>query len=242
MQVYLIVAAAAGLVLYRKEKQLSFGISASLVSLISVCLLTDLDVMCSLPHAMPGAVFGLVLLLLGAGKHNAREEGAGLIRIAVYIFIFTAIFGKLYTLRGSAGYKNILQTRGIMKEGPCIGITSDYMSSYIYNSDYGDWQEYIDDGDKVLIVVRNVNNFGTIQYLFKNVGISHFSIVNPTAYDERLISYWEEYPKKLPDAIITDCWFGGEIEPEDSYIKKYMDRTSEYSEYYDGSYIRVYKR
>ena len=93
-----------------------------------------------------------------------------------------------------------------------------------------------------MIVVDQVMNLGTTQYLFKDVTSSHFSIVNPTAYDERLIDYWKMFPEKEPNVIIVDCWYGELMTDPDSYIMKYLENDCGYTQVNDGRYIRIYRK
>ena len=147
----------------------------------------------------------------------------------------------LFRSRSASNYNNVLQSRGIMREGPAAGIISDYMNAYIYNSDYEDWQSYIQDGDRVLIMV-DLMNLSTIQYLFKDVEISHFSTVNPTAYDERLLEYWEMYPEKYPNVIIVDCWYGQLMTDPEGWLMQYIENDFGYVQVNDGKYIRIFRK
>lgn len=52
---------------------------------------------------------------------------------------------------------------------------------------------------EVLIVTNMVFSPGTTPYMFGEYKVCHFSIVDPTFYDERLLKYWEKYPDKKPD-------------------------------------------
>lgn len=248
------------------------GIIGSGISLIAVVYLTDLTLIDSLPHAMLAAFFAMVLFLQqtemvdcegGAvacegetvaceGKvadwddkrpvcMNERPVRAW-IYLMLVVWCLTAIFGKGYTLRSGTSYNNVLESGGILKYGPAMGTISNYMGAYVYNCDYEDWQTYLQDGDRVMIVVDQVMNLGTTQYLFKDVTISHFSIVNPTAYDERLIDYWKMFPEKEPNVIIVDCWYGELMTDPDSYIMKYIENDFGYTQVNDGRYIRIYRK
>ena len=129
-----------------------------------------------------------------------------------------------------------------MREGPACGTISNYIRAYIYNCDYEDWQAYIQDGDKVLIVVDQIRNLGTMQYLFKDVEISHYSVVNPTGYGEKLLEYWEMYPEKYPNVIIVDCWYGQLMTSPDSWMMEYIENNFGYTQVVDGRYIRIFRR
>ncbi|HBA50261.1 MAG TPA: hypothetical protein DCZ91_21210 [Lachnospiraceae bacterium] len=265
---------------------LRFIMAGAVLSLLAVTYLTDLSFAESIPHAMPAAFCGAILLIFSLkkeattkenlteesltketltkeslaketltkesltkeifAKESLKRERNGTNNIWIYatltVWCLTAVFGKGYTLRSGTGYNNVLQSGGILREGPAAGTISNYIGAYIYNCDYEDWQSYVQDGDRVLIMVDQVMNLGTIQYLFKDVEISHFSIVNPTAYDERLLEYWELYPEKYPNVIIVDCWYGQLMTAPDGWLMQYIENDFGYTQVNDGRYIRVYRR
>ena len=220
------------------------GIIGSGISLIAVVYLTDLTLIDSLPHAMLAAFFAMALFLQQAEgvDYDNNIISKTWIYLMLVVWCLTALFGKGYTLRSGTAYNNVLESGGILKYGPAVGTISNYMGAYVYNCDYEDWQNYLQDGDRVLIVVDQVMNLGTTQYLFKDVTISHFSIVNPTAYDERLIDYWKMFPEKEPNVIIVDCWYGELMTDPGSYIMNYIEHDFGYTQVNDGRYIRVYRK
>ena len=250
LNLHLAVAAAAGISVYKRNhgKQghepksvlLYYGILGAVLSLLGVVYLTDITLTESIPHAMPAAIFGFALMLLCI-QGKEVPNGSKWLNAALLVLLVTAICGKAYTLRGG-DYSNILQSGGIMKKGPAAGTISNYIRSYIYNADYEDWQVYMQDGDRVLIVVKLVQNLDTIQYLFKDVEVSHYSVVNPTAYDQRLPEYWALYPEKVPNVIIVDCWYGELKEAPDSWIMDYIENDFGYTQVNDGKYIRIYRK
>ncbi|MCM1535295.1 MAG: hypothetical protein NC126_05180 [Clostridium sp.] len=265
MQLHLPVLAAMGFFSYQNASDslsgekllcarlLKFGMLGAILCLLAVVYLTDLSFIPSIPHAMPAAFYGITLSLLPLQSilpnrftlsqfPNGIKKDSARISALLIVWCLTAIIGKGYTMRGNMQYNNVLQSRGILKHGPAAGCVSNYMGAYIYNNDYEDWQTYLKDGDKVLIVIKQVMNPGTVQYLFKDVEISHFSIINPTVYDERLLEYWEMYPHKKPNVIIVDCWYGQLLEDPDSWIMQYIENDFAYTQVNDGSYIRIYRR
>lgn len=229
---------------------LSDGILLAAGGLLAVVLLTDLPLMNSLSHEVSGAVFGAVLIILywenkktggedAPGKRKYRPAG---LYIILFLWAFTAVFGKGYTLRSKWGYANVLQSGGIMKQGPAAGTISDYMCAYIYNCDCEDWQNMVRDGDRVLIMVDQIRNLGTIRYLLKDVEISHFSVIDPTPYDERLLQYWEMFPEKEPNVIVVDCWYGQLLANPEGWMMQYIENEFGYTSVEDGRYIRIYRK
>lgn len=251
MQLHITVIAGLGVYAYIKMKNddtdatlrslLLTGILGSIISLAAVLYLTDLTLIESLPHAMLATFFGMLLFIMYEEK-RLTLSGKYTLSIVLLCWALVAIFGKGYTLRSGTGYNNVLQSGGILKEGPAGLTISNYMGAYVYNCDYEAWQQYIQDGDNVLIMVDQVMNLGTIQYLFKDVELSHYSIVNPTPYDERLLNYWEMFPEKEPNVIIVDCWYGQLMTDENGWLMNYIENDFGYTQVNEDKYIRIYRR
>lgn len=245
LQIHLAAALCLGLWLVLLKLQtapntftsyMHFGTVIGLVSLACVMILTDLDLLSSIPHALLGSICMLALF-----AHTATAYPR-FVYTLLTAFCLTACIGKGYTLRGGTGYNNILQSENICKYGPAIGTVSNYMGAYIYNNEYELWQREIPEDSKVLIVTNNIQSTNTIQYTFRNARVCHYSVVNPTAYDERLLTYWSYYPEKAPDIIVIDCWFGNMFFEEDSWIVQYIENDFGYTEMIEGDYVRIYKK
>lgn len=239
--VLLAAGAAAWLLADDRKNKLWMGIAGSLLSLLAVIYISDLEMFYSLPHGLIGPLF-CALVLVYALEQTAGEKAKKWCYLLLGSLCLLTIFGKGFTLRGGRDYNTVLETRGLIKYGPAAGIATDYMNAYIYNANYEDFEQYIEPGDKVLIVTNMVMSSGTTPYLFKDVDICHYSIVDPTSYDERLLTYWELYPEKYPNVIIVDCWYGQLMEKSDNWIMQYIENDFGYSGFVDGKYIRFYRK
>lgn len=224
-----------------KIRPYMYGFTGSVISVLAVFYISDLQFYNAIPHGMLGVIFSLPILAI-AIRSRMGEKGKKLIYVLFLAMIFTAIIGKGASFKAGRELKSIFDIRGIMKEGPAKGILSDYMNCYIYNADYADFGSNIEEDDKVLIVTNMVFAPGTTPYLFKENEICHFSIVDPTSYDERLLKYWELYPEKQPDVIVVDCWYGQLMEEPDNWIMNYIENDFGYTSVTDGSYVRFYRR
>ncbi len=251
-QIHLVVIWIAALLLWKqgaKDKKLLLpGLLGSLLSIVAVIYLSDLVMVYSLLHGFIGPVFALILMCLVVKRENETEDVQNLdthkkwLTAVLLSLCFMAIFGKGYTMRGGGDYASVLETRGIMKHGPAAGILADYMCAYIYNANYEDFNTYVQDGDNVLIVTNMVFSPGTTPYMFRDVEICHYSIVDPTAYDERLVTYWEKYPEKYPNVIVVDCWYGELKENPNNWIMQYIENEFDYTQVNDGKYVRFYRK
>ena len=218
-----------------------YGVLGAALSLLAVSYLTNLSLITSIFHVVPAAFLGGALLVLAAQKKQNYVYSIW-VYVTLLVWCLTAILGKGYSLRSGPNGNNVLQSGGILKEGPAAGIISDYFLAYVYNCDYEDWQVYLRDGDKVLIMVDQILNLGTIQYLFKDVEICHFSTQPASPYDEMLLEYWETHPEKVPDVIIVDCWYGQLMTAEDGWMMHYIENDFGYTQVNDGRYIRIFRK
>lgn len=224
-----------------KRRFLWAGIVGGVLSIVAVVYISDLQLYNGLPHGVLGIVLAVAALVLalekGLGAHAKKW-----IYILLLGFCVTTLVGKGYTFRAGREFASVFDTGGVMKSGPAAGIFTDYMFAYIYNSNSEDFAEYIEEGDKVLIVTNMVTSAGTTPYMFGDYEICHYSIVDPTAYDERLLTYWELYPEKMPNVIVVDCWYGNLMEDTDNWIMQYIETEFGYTQVDDGSYVRFYRK
>ncbi len=244
-QLHLFLVMFCALLVWRiadeKKKIFIPGIFGTLLSYLVVIYISDLEMYYALPHGVLGVIFGALIIVYALEK--AWKETS---RLPILIFLtglcFVCVFGKGYTLRAGRNYNVVIDTESIMKHGPAIGILSDYMNAYMYNCNYEDFGQYIKEDDTVLIVTNMVHTESTTPYMFGGNEVAHYSIVDPTAYDERLLAYWELYPEKEPDVIVVDCWYGELKENPENWIMQYIENDFGYSKVYDGRYVRFYCR
>lgn len=228
----------------RKDAQAKLlipGIVGTLISFAVVVYISDLEMYYALPHGVLGVVFA-ALVIVYAIEDAWKEKARSVTMIFLIGLCFVCVFGKGYTLRAGRNYNVVLDTESIMKHGPAIGVLSDYMNAYMYNCNYEDFAAYVKPDDTVLIVTNMVHTESTTPYMFGGNQVAHYSIVDPTAYDERLLAYWELYPAKEPDVIVVDCWYGELKEDPSNWIMQYIENDFGYKSVTDGRYVRFYRR
>ena len=227
----------------QRKKQLLPWLISGAVTLAAVLYMSDLVFCYAVPHALLGILACLLVLIFALENVLGRERGRVWIRLLLYSLCFLVVFGKGFTLRaGKTDTNTVLGLRGIMKSGPAAGTLTNYMQAYVNNCDYEDFTAYVEEGDKCLIVTNMVGTGGTSPYMFRDLEICHFSIVDPTSYDEKLLTYWELYPEKRPNVIVVDCWYGQLMEQEDSWIMQFIENDFGYTRMEEGKYVRFYFR
>lgn len=224
-----------------KRKLLIAGLIGMVVSFVAVVYISDLKMYNALPHGVLGIILSVLVIVMAWEKQRYKKAGKWIMLLLLATCI-TILVGKGYTFRSGREYYSVFDTKGIMKHGPAVGILSDYMFAYIYNANYEDFTANVEEGEQVMIVTNLIFSAGTTPYMFRDSEICHYSIVDPTAYDERLVEYWKLYPEKAPDVIVVDCWYGELMEPADNYIMTYIEEEFGYTETVDGKYVRFYKK
>lgn len=245
LQIHLFVVWLMTAVLWRfadsRKKNLLWGIVGTLIAYAGVMYISDLSMYYTLPHGALGIVFGVAVIVM-AMQNVMKDKARPWIFLLVGSLCICSIGGKGFTLRGGKAENTILSVASIMKAGPAVGIFADYMCAHIYNCNYEEYRQFVEAGDNVLVVANMIMSVGTTAYLFEDVNVSHFSVVDPTTYDERLLTYWEQYPEKAPNVIVVDCWFGELKESPDSWIMQYIENEFDYTSVQDGTYVRFYRK
>lgn len=238
-----LLAAAAWRFGDKRKKQLIPCLAGGFLILLSVLYMSDLSFFYALPHALLG-ILACVLVLIFALEHTLGKcRSRGYVLVLCCSLAFVSVFGKGFVLRaGKTDTNTVLGIGGIMREGPAAGIFTNYMQAYVNDCDYEDFEAYVEEGAGCMIVTNMVGTGGTTPYLFRNLDVCHFSIVDPTSYDERLLTYWELYPEKAPDVIVVDAWYGQLMESADSWIMQYIENDFGYTRVEEGRYVRFYFR
>lgn len=225
-----------------RRKILAPGICGGVITILAVIYMSDMDAWYAIPHGLLGALFAAAVFSLYA-EERWQEKGRNMSLLLLFSLAFCIVFGKGFTLRaGNTDTNSVLGIRGMIRKGPAAGIFTNYMQAYIMNCTYEDFEKYVEEGENCLIVTNMVGTAGTSPYLFRNNRVSHFSVVDPTSYDERLLTYWKLYPDKYPEVIVVDCWYGQLMEQEDSWIMQYIETEFGYTSVEDGRYVRFYRR
>lgn len=222
-----------------EEEWMAFHVGAeiSIVSCMAVLLLTDCTLLVSLPYLLLGIMVSM--LPIGAYLRGALPDKGWIKKYGlILLFLLLAIFRNIYNfLPANGSHATILSVRQIIREGPMKGLLSDYMGGYIRNTNWEDWEQYVQDGDKILIVGNPVSIIG---YLYKDTEICVDSTISTPTFYDKLLTYWELNPWKEPNVVILDCWYGEPLVAEDTWIMGWIEEN--FDSYEEGSFVRIYRR
>lgn len=228
-----------------RESQYDFYIIGTVISLLNflaTLLLTDLQLIGSVPYLLIAAVVALLpiaeALKAADGNHilTALKKAALLCTVALLVFRNAYIIRPMYLQTNT-----IFDVGGVVKEGPAVGIFSTYMGPYMQNETIKEWQEYIPDGSNVYLIGDPLD---TLAYLYSDTNVAAPSTVCTPGYNENILKYWEMNPHKYPDVIVASCWYGelNSALAENEWIMNWLEEEFQPAYSIDGKYWRYYFR
>ena len=218
------------------------GTIISILQFLATLMLTNLAMIASVPFLLIAVLAALLPIEEGLKGLDIKKSFLAVKRVAVTFILFALVFRSVYMIRPMTGYaSSICEIASIVKEGPAIGIISEYMGPYIQNETIKEWKQYIKDGQSIYIVGGELDTLG---YLYADTEIAAPSVVPTPGYNEGILKYWEMNPEKYPDVIIASCWYG-ELCPElkeGTWIHQWINEEYQPAYYIDGKYWRYYFR
>ena len=205
-----------------------------IMAFVSTVILSNLSVYNSLPYMISGAAIGLILFA-NVVCDRLDDVNKGFVSLAAIAFAVIITRGFLLG-QSSVKKTTVFDTAGVIKQGPAFGVLADYMTAYMYNSNYEEFVAYVQSGDKVLIASDT-----TIDYLdVPGIEICVSSTISTPTYDENLLKYWENNPDKYPTVVVVDCWYGDTRYPAGTWLGDWLADEFCADEIVDGKYYRYY--
>lgn len=240
--VYYVIFAVAVILCKRcdqKQQQIfCLGAAISGSSCLAVLLLTNLGPLLTTGYFILGIMVSFIPIKNAFQEENAVRENVytyGVICAFLCATLFRNGFGMFSMSLGGGLCSNILHIGGVVKEGPAIGIVSDYMGPYIMRHNYAEWKQHIRPGDRILIVSDSSN---PLCYLYEDTVISVDSTICTPTYNEKILEYWERNPDRFPNIVIVECWYGELKLAEESWIMQWVEE--HFDIYEDGTFLRFY--
>ena len=225
------------------EKQFAFYCICTVLScmeFLGTLMLTNLGLISALPYLLIAAVASFVPISIMFGEDIDTLWMSRLKKGLVIASVLVLLGRNAMLIRPYNGdVSSIFMVRGIVKDGPAIGLITEYMGAYMQNETIKEWKEYVPEGSNIYIVGDTVDS---IPYLYSDTGISAPSLVPTPGYNGMIAEYWEMNPDKYPDMVIVSCWYGELHISEDSWIMQWIDEEFQPSHYVEGKYYRYYYR
>lgn len=219
------------------------GMVISGLNFFATLLLSDLQLIGAVPYLIIAAAFSFIPIEEALRQANASGSLTRRLRKAALICgMAFLVFRNVYLIRPMIFQGNtLLQVGGIVKEGPAIGIISNYMGAYIQNETIKEWREYIKEGSRIYLIGDPLDTLG---YLYLDTDIAAPSVQCTPWYNESILEYWKMNPDKYPDVVIASCWYGDMNASlvKNGWILEWIEKDLQPSYSIDGKYWRYYFR
>ena len=227
----------------QEKKIVCIGMVISLLSFLAALLLSNLPVSASMSYLELAVCVSVIPITKNAEKYFHKCNQI-LKYSLIWAFCFLTVFRSGYIFKPMNAYvDSIWILRGnlsrVVEDGPARGIVTEYMGADILNTSIREWEEYVKDGDRILLVGKDA--VSTLGYLYKDTVISVDSTISTPTYGEKLLQYWEDNPQKYPNVVIIDSRDGRLSVDEDSWIMQWVENEFGPYIYNDGSYWRYYR-
>lgn len=224
------------------ERELFYLVVFSGTGLLAAVILSNFRLIELVVYLGLGAVAGAgILYKKGEDIFRAPEQKMFWRKLALTvlgIWVITLSFGRVWvTSQGRELHTTPFEIRNIQKSGPGIGILTNYMTGYRYNTIAGEWDELIQDGEALLYVGPS-----SFYYMFGDVVISSPNTISTPIYDETIFEYWEMHPERYPDVVFVESCYGDLIYGEENFMIRWLNEEYGASSVTDLEYIRVYRR
>lgn len=238
-----------------------FGILPGFVTLLSVLIMTNMDVNTSMAKMYIGVI--AIVWMLGK-RYEAQEEELrmpvstrgtvkvwnvkktiwwekGLLWAGIFTFIVGLLVCKLVQMRVSGCMEvTVLAPLKRVEAGPAKNIYMVENTQIVLQDDYQVLTKELSAKDKLLYIGSE-----NIVYLWTKAQVATPSTQGTNAYNEMFIHYYEEHPEKMPTVIAVDKELGENPayydSPQNHIIYEWMEQAG-YQEILDAAYIKLYRR
>lgn len=218
------------------------GTLISIMNFLATILLTDLNLLTSIPYLLIAVVVAVLPIAEMLKEFNGNVKMIYFIKGIIVFGTFCLVFRSIYIIRPIYSWISpITEVSSIVKEGPAIGMISEYMGPYMQNESMKEWKEYVKEGSAIYLIGGGIDTLG---YLYADTVIAAPSVMSTPGYNKSISNYWEINPEKYPDVVIASCWYG-EMEPallENEWIMQWLNEEFKAQYYIDGKYWRYYYR
>lgn len=212
---------------------LLWALIVNIADYVAVLALTNLTMFSSIKYLLSGIAFGLVVLVISSSGEKTKKW----VKVTLVSFALATIFVKGWMYVTDDGEKTaITVVDNIARKGPLKGVLTDYMKGYMNDNTLSELDEYLVDGDNVLIWDR-----ASVYYLAEDINVASYTTISTPSYDENSVkTYFENHEDRYPDVIMVTCWFGELGVDEDSWFYRWIEDEYEADTVTDGMYFRYF--
>lgn len=190
---YFYIAFVLGLIAFKNDKKRMWVFFVPNIAVwVCVMLVTNTGFRVTGAFLFPGIILALIMICEEKNLHAAR--------LSVFLLVFILFFARGYLVIENSGFRESVQyVKQKALSGPAHGIYCVYNDGYSYNTAADLLREYAAPGDTILVAGSH-----SLWYMLGDVKIGTYSTISTPTFDERLLSYYEYYPDRMPDLVIGE--------------------------------------
>lgn len=225
------------------EKQYYFSsFLVSTFSLLATLILSDNAFLQGIPYMLLFICISLLPIyrLFQTFKDNPKIRK--LFILSLHATLLVLMFRCIYLhipISGRSQICTVFSDGAFIKSGPALGIYTNEEGACAQRDSMAEWDQYIQDGDKIWIIGEPVDTLG---YLYKNVEVAAPSVMSTPSYNNELEYYFEINPDKYPTVIVLSSSFGtlnNEV-LSNQWLMDFVDNHFQADQIIDGNYWRYY--
>ena len=223
-----------------------FAILPGFVTVLSVLIMTNMDVNTSIAKMFISVVGCVLLLCMLSTEADEKQElckqDESDIRLMLLCILAGLFVCKLVQIRVSGCTETtVLAPLTKIENGPAAGIYMLSDEATVLEDDYRELTACLTQEDKLLYIGSE-----NIVYLWTDAAVATPSTQGTNAYNQMFIDYYKVHPDKMPTVIVKDKELGQNPayynSPQNTILYDWIEREFGYTECIETNYMTIYRK
>lgn len=223
-----------------------FAILPGFLTVLSVLIMTNMDINTSIAKMFISVVGCVLLLCILPTETNEKQElfkqNEGAIKFMLLCMLAGLFVCKLVQIRVSGCTETtILAPLTKIANGPAAGIYMLADEATVLEDDYRELTARLTKEDKLLYIGSE-----NIVYLWTDAAVATPSTQGTNAYNQMFIDYYKVHPDKMPNVIVKDKELGQNPayynSPQNTILFDWIEKEFGYTECVETNYMTIYRK
>lgn len=223
-----------------------FAILPGFLTVLSVLIMTNMDINTSIAKMFISVVGCVLLLCILPTETNEKQElfkqNEGAIKFMLLCMLAGLFVCKLVQIRVSGCTETtIMAPLTKIANGPAAGIYMLADEATVLEDDYRELTARLTNEDKLLYIGSE-----NIVYLWTDAAVATPSTQGTNAYNQMFIDYYKVHPDKMPNVIVKDKELGQNPayynSPQNTILFDWIEKEFGYTECVETNYMTIYRK
>lgn len=223
-----------------------FSILPGFLTVLSVLIMTNMDINTSIAKMFISVVGCVLLLCILPTETNEKQElfkqNEGAIKFMLLCMLAGLFVCKLVQIRVSGCTETtVMAPLTKIANGPAAGIYMLSDEATVLEDDYKELTTRLTNEDKLLYIGSE-----NIVYLWTDAAVATPSTQGTNAYNQMFIDYYKVHPDKMPNVIVKDKELGQNPayynSPQNTILFDWIEKEFGYTECVETNYMTIYRK